>query len=244
MTGKDGRMARRGFVGRMVAGAAAAGAVGLAPGELAAAPAPDPDLLARARELEQDHPKQSWDLTWVDRCTGKFRQVFDAPEIAEGTVLHQARMFFQGFAEVYDAKDADCSAVLVIRHAAIPMVANDRLWDELELGRQFKLKDPVTGKPARRNPFLNANTPADAKYGLLWPDGGLDTLLRRGAIALGCNLALFRLVSLVAGRDRIETKPAREKVLANLVPGVVVQPSGIFAVIRAEQAGCHYLRAT
>ena len=136
------------------------------------------------------------------------------------------------------------SAVMVIRHAAIPMVANDRLWDELDLGKEHKLKDPETGKHARRNPFLSLNNPKDAKYGMIWPDGGLDSLIGRGVIVLACNMALYRLVSMIAKQDGIESKPAREKALANLVPGVIVQPSGIFGVARAQQAGCHYIRAT
>ena len=186
----------------------------------------------------------SWDMQWVDRITGQYRQVFDAPEIAEGTVVHQARVFLSGFGDVYSAKDEQLSAVLVIRHAAIPMVANDRLWDELELGKRFKLKDPETGKGARRNPFLNANTPKAAKYAMIWPDGGLDTLIARGATVLCCNLALFRLVSMVAKHDGVDHDQARSKVLENLVPGVIVQPSGVFAVARAEAAGCQYIRAT
>jgi hypothetical protein len=182
-------------------------------------------------------------MSWVDRVTGTYRQVFDAPEIGEGTVFHQARSFLQGFIEVQGLKDADLSAVMVIRHAAIPLAVNDRLWDELELGKAFKLKDPVTGKAARKNPFLNANAPSGAKYSMLWPDGGLDTLLKRGAIGLCCNLALFRIVGMIRERDKVEPKAAREKALANLVPGMIVLPSGIFAVARAEAAGCQYIRA-
>jgi len=185
-----------------------------------------------------------WDMTWVERVTGTYRMVFDAPEIAEGTVLHQARVYRSGYSEVHGTKDADTTAVLVIRHAAIPIVANDRLWDELELGKKFKVKDAETGKDARRNPFLNANVPRGAKHALIWPDGGLDTLIERGSIALACNLALFRLVSMIAKHDRIENQAARQKALGNLVPGVIVQPSGIFAVARAEAAGCDYIRAT
>jgi len=185
-----------------------------------------------------------WDMTWVERVTGTYRMVFDAPEIAEGTVLHQARVYRSGYSEVHGTKDADTTAVLVIRHAAIPIVANDRLWDELELGKKFKVKDAETGKDARRNPFLNANVPRGAKHALIWPDGGLDTLIERGSIALACNLALFRLVSMIAKHDKIENRAARQKTLDNLVPGVIVQPSGIFAVARAEAAGCDYIRAT
>lgn len=242
------RNERRQFLGHMVGGVAAIGATGAATndlfGESLSGEPPDALALARAWERGASQEKQTWDMSWTDRVTGKHRQVFDAPEIEEGTVFHQTRAFLQGFTDVYNATDADCSAVMVIRHAAIPMAVNDSLWDELELGKAFKLKDPETGKAARRNPFLNANTPSSAKYGLLWPDGGLDTLIARGAIALCCNLALFRMVSMIAKREKIEAKPAREKVLANLFPGVIVQPSGIFAVARAQEAGCHYLRAT
>jgi hypothetical protein len=233
-------------VGKLLGGTIAVGAAGSYPGDLLAeGPSSDPSAtqLAREWEMSSGQDRQVWDMSWVDRVTGTYRQVFDAPEIEEGTVLHQARVFMSGFSDVYGTKDSEFSAVMVIRHAAIPIVANDRLWDELELGREFKLKDPVSGKAARRNPFLNANTPKDAKFPLLWPDGGLDTLIQRGAIALACNLALFRLVSMIAKRDKIESKPARDKALANLIPGVVVQPSGIFAVARAQQAGCHYIRS-
>lgn len=235
------RSGRRGFVGQVLGAVAAAGTFAAVPDTAAAespmGPGEGPPWL-------EEQEKQAWDTAWVDRVTGRYRQVFDAPEMEQGTLLHQARSFLQGFIDVYGMKDSELSAVLVIRHAAIPMAANDRLWDELELGKAFKIKDPESGKPARRNPFLNANTPRNAKYGMLWPDGGLDTLLSRGAIGLCCNLALFQLVGMIAKREKVENKAARDKVLANLVPGLIVQPSGIFAVARAEAAGCQYIRAS
>jgi hypothetical protein len=238
---------RRRFVGRIVGGAMTMGPVGSFGGDLWA---DEPELtadgekLAREWERRQGPDKPKWDMTWTERVTGKHRQVFDAPSIEEGLVFHQTRTYLQGFIDVYGAKDSDFSAVMVIRHAAIPMAVNDALWDQLELGKAFKLKDPETGKAARRNPFLNANSPKDAKYSMLWPDGGLDTLISRGVIALCCNLALFRIVSMIANREKVDPKTARDKALANVVPGLIVQPSGIFAVARAEEAGCNFLRAT
>lgn len=238
---------RRRFVGRVVGGAVAMGSLGpFASDLLAAEPSWPADALDLARKWDaaQEQEKPKWDMSWTERVTGKHRQVFDAPEIHEGTVFHQARIYLQGFIDVYGAKDADFSAVIVIRHAAIAMAVNDILWDRLELGKTFKLKDPESGKPARRNPFLNANAPKDAKYSMIWPDGGLDTLITRGAIALCCNLALFQIVSMIAKKDKLDFKAAREKAVANLVPGVIVQPSGIFAVARAQEAGCNFLRST
>jgi intracellular sulfur oxidation DsrE/DsrF family protein len=51
-------------------------------------------------------------------------------------------------------------------------------------------------------------------------------------------------VSIVAKADRVSPDAARATVLAHLVPGVVVMPNGIFAVTRAQEAGCRYIRAT
>jgi intracellular sulfur oxidation DsrE/DsrF family protein len=169
--------------------------------------------------------------------------VFDAPEIAEGTVLHQARVFMQGYADVYGTADADTSAVLVIRHQAIPMVLDDAAWDRYGLGKRFKLKDPSTGKSARRNPFINVQ--ADDQYSLVWADGGLDKLQARGAVVLACNLALgFFASTVVVKADKVDRDEAKRRAQAALLPGVTLQPSGIFAVARAEEAGCHYIRAT
>jgi intracellular sulfur oxidation DsrE/DsrF family protein len=179
--------------------------------------------------------------------------VFDAPEIADGTALHQARSWMAGYAEVYGAKDVDMSAVIVVRHAAIPMVLDDAFWGRYEVAKQLAnpedgepvgLKDPATGELPRRNPFLSANVKAGDRYGLIWPDGGLDALIGRGAIVLACNLALRRAVSMAARTDKVSAEAARATVLAHLVPGVVVMPNGIFAVTRAQEAGCRYIRAT
>ena len=234
---------RRGFLGRLAAaGAALAGGGVVARGLGAQAPAPAQAPRAGA----------AWDMSWVDRVKGAHRQVFDAPDLVDATVLHQARVWMSGFAEVYGTKDTDMSAVLVLRHAAIPMVLNDALWDRAQVGKALAeaedgkvvLRDPATGELARRNPFLNANTKADDRHSMLWPDGGLDTLIARGAIVLACNLALRRAVGLVQRADKVPAEEARKTVLANLVPGVIVMPSGIFAVTRAQEAGCQYIRAS
>ena len=232
---------RRSFLARLLGGAAALAGGGLVGRDLAAQAAP----AARPAAAE-------WDMSWVERVTGAHRQVFDAPELTEATVLHQARTWMNGYAEVYGTSDADTSAVLVVRHAAVPMAMNDALWDRLELGAAMAtmsadrqaVKDPARDEPARRNPYLNANVKPGDPNGLLWPDGGLDTLIRRGAIVLVCNLALRRGVQLLVERERMPAAQARETVLANLIPGVYVMPSGIFAVARAQEAGCQYIRAT
>ena len=96
-------------------------------------------------------------MSWVDRVQrAKHRQVFDAPAIAEGMALNNAMVWLNGYSEVYKTTDADMAAVLVFRHKGIAMVLNDDMWARLKLGDDDKLKDPTTGEPTKRNPFLKS----------------------------------------------------------------------------------------
>ena len=221
---------RRGFLARLAGGVTALMAGGLI------APA------AAATDGRTPRASGPWDDSWVQRVTGKHRQVFDSPQIAEGAALDQARMFMRGYSDVYGTTDAETSAVLVIRHEAIPIVLNDETWDRYELGKKFKLKDPTTGKPARRNPFLN---PLEGdKYALVWLDGSVEKLLERGAVVLACNMALGGFAGeYIMKHDGVKFPEARDRAKAAVLPGVVLQPSGIFAVARAQEAGCSYIRA-
>jgi hypothetical protein len=242
---------RREFLSDMAGGAAVLASTGLlaacasAPQAVAAAPAPAPTpgpLATGVAATDAPRAPRKWDVGWTERITGAHKQVFDAPEISDGTVLHQARTWMRGYADVYGTKDGDMSAVMVLRHEAIPIVLGDEAWDRFELGKELKLKDPTTGKPARRNPFINAKS--GDKYALIWTDGGLDTLISRGAIALACNLALGGFVGERAQKTKMDREVVRKIVFDGLVKGVIVQPSGIFAVTRAQEAGCNYIRAT
>jgi len=242
---------RRQFLGTLLAGAAAMAAASCTPPQTAAAaPTPQPaktgtDAAAPAAAAPAKVPPHaSWDLSWTERLTGKHKMVFDAPEIAEGNVLHAARMFYTNYKEVYDWSDSDISAVLVFRHEALPAVLGDPVWEKYDfIGHKItKLKDPTTGEWARRNPFLNAKP--DDKHALVWPDGGLDTLIGRGAIVVACNLAFRGFARVVAEKTNQTHDAVVEEFKASLVKGVTLVPSGIFGVIRAEQAGCSFLRCT
>ncbi len=241
---------RRGFIGLLVAGAAAAAGSTFLSRNLGALPLSSPAPSAAPSSAE-------WDMSWVDRLTGKHKQVFDSPEIVQGTALTQTRTWLNGYAAVYGAKPSEMSAVLVIRHAAIPMILNDAMWDELDLGNALAdkdgdskpiprtvLRDPVSGAPARRNPFLSRNMTGDAKYAMLnYPNAGFDALMADGVIVLGCDLALRRPIGMIMRREKVDNATARAKVLANILPGVIIMPSGIFATSRAQEAGCTFMNA-
>ncbi len=217
----------------IAAGSVAAGAVASDALEAQAAPPAAPQVAPQAQS--------NYDMTWASRVTGKYRMAFDAPEVKDGISLHQARSFLAGYAQVYGLKDADLSAVLIIRHAAVPMVLGDALWDDGAFGEKEKLKDPVTGEPTKRNPFINI--PAGAQHALSWPDGALDNLMARGVIVLACDLALGNVAGQIAARKKIPRTDARQLITDHILPGVVRMPSGIFATCHAQGVGCGLMYA-
>lgn len=211
----------------------------LAAGSLAAAPLSAVE--AAAPDTEGLPLQGSWDMSWTARVTGRHKMCFDAHEISEGVCLHQARSFLQGYKDVYGLEDADVSAVLVIRHGAVPMVMNDALWADGAFGEEGKLKDPESGEVAKRNPFVNV--PAGARHSLVWADGALDTLISRGVIVLACTLALTNVAGQIARRRNIPRQDGIALVNANLIPGVIKMPTGIFATSHAQHLGCGVLNA-
>jgi len=231
MSAADPKPNRRQFITRVAGGASALAAAGLGAGELfgqGAPPAP---------------PQGGWDLSWVDKVQrAKHRQVFDAPGIAEGTALNNVMVWLNGYAEVYKTTDQDMAAVLVFRHRGLPMVLNDDMWARLKFGDEEKLKDPATGEPTARNPFINLK--AGDTHLTVMPSGGLDALIARGVIVLCCNLALMRNAGVLAKAEGIPREQAQREMIDAVLPGVIRMPNGVFATSRAGEAGCLFMRST
>ena len=78
----------------------------------------------------------------------------------------------------------------------------------------------------------------------MFDDFALDKFIARGGIALACDLALRDMIELVRTKDGVSAEEARKQATAMLVPGVLLQPSGVFAVVRAQEAGATYVRAS
>jgi hypothetical protein len=163
-----------------------------------------------------------WDLTWIDRLTGKYRTVFDAPEVNDGTAFTNASVFMMGFKEVYDASDADMQAVIVMRHRGVVLAFNDAMWEKYGLAIESKVPNGE-----KKNPWTS----------------DMAGLKGRGAILLACNLAANRVARETAKRMNLDAETVRKDLFANLIPGVVLQPSGVFATIRAQQAGCAFMKS-
>ena len=220
--------ARREFIGQLAIGAAAIAASACAPAALAlpgTAPAPKA-------------APQKFDDSWVKRITGKHKAVFDAPEVADGTIVSNAWVYLDGFKKVYDTTDADMCLVLVMRHGGIRLAFDDYVWEKYDIGKKEKVKDDATGKWARRNPFWK---PEPGKGPSPFT---LEAIANRGAILIGCNLAARGFAAELAAKGKEPRTEAVADILAHLIPGVTLAPNGVFAVMRAQEVGCTYIRST
>jgi hypothetical protein len=149
------------------------------------------------------------------------------------------------------AGPGDVQAVVVLRHAAIPMVLNDAMWAKYQMGRDAKVKDNSTKKWATRNPFLEsppapqaASTAEPAKDSSDRPRSSLTWLAIHGHVLLGCDLAMRGHAFTIADEIKGDGQAIYEEFKANLIPGVILQPSGVYAAHRAQEAGCTYIRST
>jgi hypothetical protein len=178
-----------------------------------------------------------WDLSWVNRLRGKSRAVFDSPEVSEGGALFRACLWRTQHASVFGTTPADLTPVIVFRHSGIPLIMDDQHWDRLGVGKDVKLKDPATGKWYRRNPIASAaaDTPPEFK------DITLPAFIASGGIVLACHLAFGDIVSQYKAKDKLSDADAESAARAHLLPGVILQPSGFFAVLKAQDEGCKYM---
>ena len=220
---------RREFLER-TAGAALLGAIpfSLTPTAAAlAAPAPTSD---------------EWDVTWANRLTGKHKAVFDVPEVESGYGVWRASIWARQYVEVLGAKPNEVSTALILRHNGIVLAMQQAFWDKYKIGETKKVTHPITLQPTDRNPALLSSARGEVPE--QFDAAALDRFLARGNIALACNLALADCVELVKTKDGVSDEEARKRAIAYLVPGVILQPSGVFAAVKAQQAGCHYVRAS
>ncbi len=217
---------RRGFLGRVAASAAAFGLGALvAPLEAAAQPVAATGKTSANPEFE----------AWLNKITGKHKMLYDVPEPNEGFAFWWSRVFLNTTNETYGTTDADNTVVIVLRHSGIPFAMENAMWAKYKFGEAFKITDPATKGPAVRHPLLHLK-PGDVPI----PGIGTDELLAKGVLIGVCNIALTFNSMRLAKDMGMQAEAIKKEWVANLLPGVLVVPSGVIAVNRSQEKGCAY----
>ena len=240
---------RRQFLGELAAAAALA-AVACAPAATAAnAPtqAPTPANQPAPTPMTKAMPPQSslkWDSSWMDKISARHKVVFDSPEIAEGTALYHAMSYLGSVKDVFGTGDSDASVVVVLRHAAVPMLYNDAMWKKYEIGAETKTLDEKTKVPVTRNIFWqnldkDGNPSTSDK-----PSATIKSLASRGVIFIGCDIATRGYSYRLARRAKMEQADVYEEIKQNLLGNATLMPTGIFGMLLAQEKGCSLLKST
>jgi len=224
---------RRKFLGTLAAGAAALGLSSFSP------------LTARAGEITQPEniPTGMKDADeWFNQIKGKHRIVYDVTGPKEGHELVMPFAWSKVFLMTNTAPggaEKDNNVVVVLRHNAIPFAMNDAMWAKYKFGENFKINDPNNGKASVRNMMWKPN-PAFSVPGLGPVPIGIDELQANGVMFCVCDVALTVNSAALAEGMKMKGEDVKKEWVANLLPGVQVVPSGVWAVGRAQEHKCGY----
>jgi hypothetical protein len=207
---------RRGFFSRIAAGAVALGLPALAAVPARAAPGADDGS------------------DWPGTLKGQHRQVVDAYAPNDGFPLAFAFTFVATNGPA-SAGLVPATAVMVLRHTALPLALDHPMWQKYKIGQSLSILDPETKAPAVKNPFLQPKPGV-----LLVDDMAIDRMLANGAVIGACNIALKMLSGKLAQNAGMSAEEAAKEWAANIIPGITVIPSGTWGLNRAQERGCTY----
>jgi intracellular sulfur oxidation DsrE/DsrF family protein len=236
---------RRGFLGLMATGAAALGLTALtSPFRVNGQQKTPPMKTDRPAA-----PKNDADV-WFGKVKGTHRAAFDCTRPHEVMPMAWPLVFLMTN-EATGSPASDCGVVVILRHEAIAYAFKDELWAKYKFSEVFKGTDDLghaysggdasTGKT--RNPFLNTKKGDFKLPGFGEVDLSIKGLMDKGVMFAVCNAATTVYTAAVAGMTNQKAEDVYNEWKANLVPGMMLVPSGVWACGRAKEHGCAYIFA-
>lgn len=175
---------------------------------------------------------RGWDFSWLDRLTGKHRQVFDVADFPGGLVV--VRNWYDAYESILRLKHPEVNAVVGIARKAFPLNASDDLYRRFPIGEEWQVKDPATGEWAKRNLFIEG--------GATPPEQGakVKPLMARGAIFWQCDNALQVVAGRLAAAVKRPQPEVYDELRAGLNPGVLLIPAHTMLLGLCQERGCAY----
>lgn len=215
---------RRGFLARVAAAAAAAGALPLVGGE------------ALAQAPQADHDK------WLDGLNGKHKQLFDMPAVDAGLPLIHILNYFSTYASAYGAKPGEVTAVGTFYGMTTLFGLNDAMWAKYHIGSALNVNDHKTGAAATRNVWRVEPEISIGAKKLVMAPAGLEALQKAGTTFLLCSNALTFFAGELAAAHNMQAPAVLTELKANMLPGVILVPAMVIAIQKAQDRGIAYNR--
>ena len=222
---------RRNFLGTIATGAAAIGLTSIAP-----------SLSAFGSETRFDPKVYGDPEEMFKKIAGKHRVVYDSTE-PNGVYPFAWPRIFLVTNEMTGTPSKDCSVVVVLRHDSMGYALSDAMWSKYKLGEMFHAVDPKTNAPALRNPFWKPKSGDYSVPGIGEVQIGIDQLQSSGVMFCVCNMAITVYSSVAAGAMNMKAEDVKKEWTDNVLPGIQVVPSGVWALGRAQEKQCAYIFA-
>ena len=176
---------------------------------------------------------------WFKQVKGKHRMVFDVTQPNGSLPFAWPRVFLLTN-EKTGTPENECGVVIILRHSAIPYAFGSQLWEKYKFGEMFKIIDDSTKAAAIQNPFWEPKPGIFKSPGLGAIQIGINELQASGVMFCACDVAITVHTAVIAAATKQDAATVKQEWLANLLPGIQVVPSGIWAVGRAQEHGCTY----
>jgi intracellular sulfur oxidation DsrE/DsrF family protein len=235
---------RRGFIGAMAAGAAAIGLATITSPFRISGQTPKSSPTKEA--TKSTHPADAW----FNKVKGSHRVVYDATRPHEVFPFAWPKVFLMTNAAT-GSPESDCGVVVVLRHEAIPYAFKDKMWEKYsfgdffkanEIGPAFQAADAATAAKTR-NPFLNVKDGDFKIPGVGAVPIGINELQTNGVMFCVCNAAMTVYTAVMAEKMGMKQEEVYNEWTSELIPGIQVVPSGVWALGRAQEHGCKYIFA-
>ncbi len=203
---------------------------------------PDGEALGAASTNEYD--------LWFSKLKGSHRVVYDATQPHAVFPFAWPKVFLLTN-EQTGSPASDCGVVVVLRHDAICYAFQDAMWAKYGFAEAFHAKDHGPAFQAAdaatatmtRNPFWNTK-PGDFKIpGIGAVEIGIKELQASGVMFCVCTAAMTVYSTVIAGRMSLKPEDVMAEWKANLIPGIQMVPSGVWALGRAQELKCAYIFA-
>jgi intracellular sulfur oxidation DsrE/DsrF family protein len=177
------------------------------------------------------------DLQGALHTKARRKTLIAATRIDRGASMHHAVNVMNAFEYTYGEGAGALHVAAVFYGSALFYAVNDDVWGRYHL---FDVLDQASdGLPQMlhtpQNPFLRANA-AEGRN-----DASIETLMRRGLTVIVCNTAMHTITRTIAEMQHVDERRVYEDFLQNLVPGTLVVPAGVAAIVLAQEAGYTYL---
>jgi|GEM_PF-818465 intracellular sulfur oxidation DsrE/DsrF family protein len=166
----------------------------------------------------------------------RHKQVIAAVKLDHGAPLRHAMNGLNAFEYAFGQGPGALHVAVVFYGSSLLIAANDAMWEKYHL---FDILDASNdGLPdlihTPQNPWLRPMAHAD-------DDFSIQTLSRRGVTFIVCNNALHAMSRFIAAKQSLSDGQVYADLSHNLVPGAIIVPAGVAAIVLAQEAGFTFL---